>query len=75
MIEDNKYFTVLTDKCNYCICKTCAIAKINGGADGCGDCRVCINTPNQKEINYCHEYYNPLPPYREIIQNVTNKFN
>ena len=45
--------------CEHCICKTCAIAYINGGAEGCGDCKVC------KEINYklrqtgCYDYYNP----------------
>lgn len=29
------------DKCYYCICKTCAIAEINGGASGCGNYKDC----------------------------------
>lgn len=27
--------------CNRCICKTCAIAYENDGAEGCGDCTKC----------------------------------
>lgn len=61
------------NKCKYCICKTCALAKSNGGADGCGDCEVCLNTPNQKQINFCHEYYNPMPPYQKAIQNAIDE--
>lgn len=56
------------NKCDFCICKTCAIAKSNGGADGCGDCDLCKGTPNQKAVNTCGEYYNPMPPYRDVIK-------
>ena len=34
------------NKCDFCICKTCAIAYYNGGAEGCGDCWLCEGTPN-----------------------------
>lgn len=34
------------NKCDFCICKTCAIAYSNGGAEGCGDCELCKGTPN-----------------------------
>lgn len=49
------------DKCDFCICKTCAIAYSNGGAEGCGDCDLCKGTPNQKPVNSCYDYYNPKP--------------
>lgn len=29
--------------CHHCICKTCLIAEVNGGAPGCGDCYKCSN--------------------------------
>lgn len=46
------------NKCDHCICKTCAIAEINGGAPGCGDCYECMSQdfPN---VTQCGEYYNP----------------
>lgn len=46
------------NKCDYCICKTCAIAQVNGGAEGCGNCEDCKVT-NQKPVNMCIDYYNP----------------
>lgn len=46
------------NKCDYCICKTCAIAQTNGGAEGCGNCEDCKVT-NQKPVNMCTDYYNP----------------
>lgn len=27
--------------CYHCICKTCLLAEVNGGAPGCGDCYKC----------------------------------
>lgn len=29
--------------CYHCICKTCLLAEVNGGAPGCGDCYKCSN--------------------------------
>lgn len=46
------------DKCHYCICKTCAIAEINGGAPGCGNCKDCDLTDGCRS---CNEYYNLVP--------------
>lgn len=60
------------NKCDFCICKTCAIAYYNGGAEGCGDCWLCEGTPNQRGVTMCNEYYNPTPkeykpsPYDKI---------
>lgn len=51
-----------TKKCKYCICKTCQIAYINGGAPGCGDCIECIQHNGSHFCNHCNEYYNPKPP-------------
>ena len=51
-----------TKKCEYCICKTCQIAYINGGAPGCGDCIECIQRNGSHFHNNCTEYYNPKPP-------------
>lgn len=48
------------NKCNHCICKTCAIAQINGGASGCGNCKDCDLTDGCRS---CNEYYN-LEPIR-----------
>ena len=44
-------------KCDKCICKHCAIAQINGGAPGCGNCSECINDTSQKYINSCNDFY------------------
>lgn len=46
------------NKCHYCICKTCAIAEINGGAPGCGNCLNCNYTTGCQSCEY---YYNPTP--------------
>lgn len=46
------------DKCNYCICKTCAVAQVNGGAPGCGDCKNCDLTDGCRS---CNDYYNIEP--------------
>lgn len=47
------------NKCDYCICKTCAIAEVNGGAPGCGDCYNCMKKDYRDMTNHCNEYYNP----------------
>lgn len=52
------------EKCHYCICKTCAIAEVNGGAPGCGNCRDCDLTDGCRS---CNEYYNPEPHINDII--------
>lgn len=52
------------NKCHYCICKTCAIAEINGGAPGCGNCKNCDLTDGCRS---CNEYYNPTPHINDII--------
>jgi hypothetical protein len=46
--------------CEYCICKTCAIAETNGGAEGCGDCYSCKRTNYSDRCTNCNEYYNPI---------------
>lgn len=46
------------NKCDYCICKTCAIAYVNGGAKGGGDCEKC-KAENLTETKTCYSYYNP----------------
>ena len=46
------------EKCHYCICKTCAIAEINGGAPGCGNCKDCDLTDGCRS---CNDYYNIEP--------------
>ena len=43
------------NKCYYCICKTCAIAEVNGGAPGCGNCKDCDLTDGCRS---CNEYCN-----------------
>lgn len=54
------------EKCNYCICKTCAIAEINGGAPGCGNCKDCNLIDGCRS---CNEYYNPEPIRRNKNDN------
>ena len=54
------------EKCNYCICKTCAIAEINGGAPGCGNCKDCDLIDGCRS---CNEYYNPEPTWRNKNDN------
>ena len=54
------------EKCNYCICKTCAIAEINGGAPGCGNCKDCHLIDGCRS---CNEYYNPEPIRRSKNDN------
>ena len=49
------------DKCNHCICKTCAIAYVNGGAPGCGDCIKCIANDFDLQCKSCNDYYNSSP--------------
>lgn len=44
--------------CDHCICKTCSLAYINGGAEGCGNCYEC---DSECGINSCKDYYNPIP--------------
>lgn len=46
-------------ECDYCICKTCAIAYTNGGAPGCGDCERCKSNAYNEKCNNCYEYYCP----------------
>lgn len=54
----------IRNKCHYCICKTCAIAEVNGGAPGCGNCKNCDLTDGCRS---CNEYYNPEPHINDII--------
>lgn len=49
------------EKCSKCICKTCAIAAINGGAPGCGDCIDCMSRNYELQYTNCNDYYNPAP--------------
>lgn len=44
--------------CHHCICKTCLIAEVNGGAPGCGDCYECSNTGYKLCRQSCWDYYN-----------------
>lgn len=46
------------NNCEHCICKTCSLAYINGGAEGCGNCYDC---DSECGINSCKDYYNPIP--------------
>lgn len=55
-------FSFNSSKCNSCLCKTCAIAYENGGAEGCGDCIKCKNGQIYGPIKRCEDYYNPMPP-------------
>ena len=48
-----------TSKCDHCICKTCMIAYINGGAPGCGDCKKCKTDSVGENVNNCSDYYSP----------------
>lgn len=49
-------------KCDNCICKTCLIAEINGGAPGCGDCYKCMNNNYEYLCHNCSDYYNTDEP-------------
>lgn len=44
--------------CHHCICKTCLIAEVNGGAPGCGDCYKCQNEGYKLFCQSCFDYYN-----------------
>lgn len=44
--------------CHHCICKTCLIAEVNGGAPGCGDCYKCQNEGYKLFRQSCWDYYN-----------------
>ena len=44
--------------CPHCICKTCLIAEVNGGAPGCGNCYKCSNEGYNLFCQSCREYYN-----------------
>ena len=44
--------------CHHCICKTCLIAEVNGGAPGCGDCYKCSNEGYSLFCQSCRDYYN-----------------
>lgn len=44
--------------CHHCICKTCLIAEVNGGAPGCGDCYKCSNEGYNLFCQSCRDYYN-----------------
>lgn len=50
-----KSILFIKDKCNHCICKTCALAYENGGAEGCGDCLKCDLIEG---CISCRDYYN-----------------
>lgn len=44
--------------CHHCICKTCLLAEVNGGAPGCGDCYKCSNERYKLFRQSCWDYYN-----------------
>lgn len=44
--------------CHHCICKTCLLAEVNGGAPGCGDCYKCSNEGYNLFCQSCSDYYN-----------------
>ena len=51
------------NKCNHCICKTCLLAEVNGGAPGCGDCYKCMKGDDYPyHCNSCKEYFNKDEP-------------
>lgn len=52
-LEDN-----IKKFCHHCICKTCLIAEVNGGAPGCGDCYKCSNEGYNLFCQSCRDYYN-----------------
>jgi hypothetical protein len=47
--------------CHHCICKTCLLAEVNGGAPGCGDCYKCLNEEYSLFCQSCSDYYNCNP--------------
>ena len=51
--------------CNRCICKTCAIAYENSGAEGCGDCTKC-KEEKWDTVNGYPMYYNPTEKSRQM---------
>lgn len=58
-IEIQKEYESNTKKfCHHCICKTCLIAEVNGGAPGCGDCYKCSNEGYSLFCQSCRDYYN-----------------
>lgn len=61
--EIDKHFLYdISAYCQHCICKTCAIAEVNGGAPGCGDCFKCAKSGEYNYFcNSCKEYYNAHP--------------
>ena len=61
--EIDKYLMYdISPYCQHCICKTCAIAEVNGGAPGCGDCFKCAKDGTYSYFcNHCSEYYSPMP--------------
>lgn len=44
--------------CYHCICKTCLLAEVNGGAPGCGDCYKCSREGYNLFCQSCFDYYN-----------------
>lgn len=66
------YYTKLQskirEKCYHCICKTCHIAEINGGAPGCGDCFKCQENDFALFCNRCHDYYNTHNAYGDTLE-------
>ena len=60
---DNHFMYDISGYCQHCICKTCAIAEVNGGAPGCGDCFKCAKDGKYSYFcNSCKEYYNTDEP-------------
>ena len=55
----NKNIEYNTKKfCHHCICKTCLLAEVNGGAPGCGDCYKCLDEGYSLFCQSCFDYYN-----------------
>lgn len=60
---------LMYNPCDYCICKTCAIAEVNGGAEGCGNCSSCKSRNYAERTNSCSDYYNPTRRENNVESN------
>lgn len=61
--------------CSHCICKSCLIAEINGGAPGCGDCYECLKGNYSWFCNNCPDYYNIDNPKGDCEEYWKNKMS
>lgn len=51
------------DMCVLCKCKDCAIAYVNGGGEGCGDCYKCTKNNGSLFVDHCNCAYYPHKEY------------